>query len=211
MLWQSAAVSGASVKSSRAGQLERAQHPQRVLRERGAGVPQDPGGEVRPPVERVDELAREGVDRDRVDREVAPGRGVGVAEAGVGLDREAAVAGAGLRLAAREAEVVLGAVRAADLDHPEAAPDDVGRPEGESARRSPSKPMPPTSMSKSLGGRPRSQSRTPPPTSRGGPRGARPRAWRAGRPGGGECRPWAASRGGSGRRGPRMRPGSSRQ
>src|ERR1035438_6552397 len=52
---------------------------------------------------------------------------------------------------------------------PKLRPTTSDAPKGESARLSPSKSIPATSTSKSLGASPRSQSRTPPPTRRGRP------------------------------------------
>ena len=108
------------------GELHPAQHPERILYEGRAGVAQHAGLEIGDAVERIDQTLGERIPRDRVEREVAPRRGVRVAQRWVGCDGEAAVAGAGLGFAARQAEVVFPAVPRPHLDHPKTASDHIG-------------------------------------------------------------------------------------
>ena len=77
---------------------------------------------------RVDQPVLEGIIGDGIDREVTPGRRLSFREVRVRRDGEAAVAGTGLGFAAGQAEIVFGAVDA-QLEHAEAAPDEIGRPE----------------------------------------------------------------------------------
>ena len=112
-------------------ELHPAQHAQRVLDEGRAGVAQRAPREVALPVVRIDEVAGERIERDGVEREVAARRGLRVAERRIRRDGEAAMTGAGLGLAARQGEVVFRTARAAaDLEHAEAAADDIGRAKG---------------------------------------------------------------------------------
>ena len=109
-------------------ELHAAQDPQRILRERGAGVSQHPGAQVGAAVVRIEDCAGERIVGDRVDREVAPRRRLGRGQRGIRSHGETAMAGTGLRFAPREAEVVLGAADA-QLHHAETPPDQVGRAE----------------------------------------------------------------------------------
>ncbi len=110
------------------GELHGAERPQRVLAERprvhGA---QDAGLEVAPTAPRVDDLAGRRVEEHRVHREVAAARGLLDREGGIALDRDAAVAGAHLRVAPRQRHVerALDAFDARELVDAERLPDRV--------------------------------------------------------------------------------------
>ena len=75
---------------------------------------------------RVDEAGGEGIPSEGVEGEIAAGGGVVVVEERIGLDGEAAVAGAGLGFAAGQGDVVFDAGREAEFDHAEATADHVG-------------------------------------------------------------------------------------
>ena len=96
-----------------------AQDPHRVLVEGVRHVPQLPRLEVRAPAVRVDQRAI-GVARDRVDREVAALEIVLERDVGRVVQFEAAVAGAGLALGAREGMFLAGL---GVQEHREVAPD----------------------------------------------------------------------------------------
>ena len=66
------------VKAS--GELEGAQHPERVLGEGGAGMAQNAVAQVALTAMRIEDFAGKRVAGERVDREVAPGGSFGVAE-----------------------------------------------------------------------------------------------------------------------------------
>ena len=74
----------------------------------------------------IDQLQGERIETDTVDGQVAPTRGGGEVELGVGLDDEAAVAGSRIAVAARQGEVDLEPL---DSQYPEDAPDRDDRAE----------------------------------------------------------------------------------
>ena len=127
--YRSAERGGRGVESEivTGGELHSAQNAKGVLAESGAGVPETAGAQVRLAAMGVDEALIEWVPSDGVEREIAPRGRVGVAEQRVGLDLEAAVAGAGLGFAAGQGDVVFGAGGEAELDHPKTSANDIGR------------------------------------------------------------------------------------
>jgi hypothetical protein len=202
---QSAAVSGARREVEARGQLEGAQDPQRVVGERRARVAQDAGPQVALAAEGVDDGAREGVDRDRVHREVAPGRRVGVAEAGSG-------ATANPRWPAPVFDSRRGRLKSYSdppaprtLMTPKLRPTTSVAPKGRAPRLRPSKSTPADLDVEILGSPPEEPvAHAPADEPRAPPRrGARPRASRAGpREGGGPsiCASWSRGQSGEGRR-----------
>ena len=110
------------------GELEGSQNSQWILGKRRSGVPQDLLPEIIGPAVEIENPVLQRVVGDGVDGEVTPRSRFGLGQGGIGGDRKAAVASAGLGFTARQAEIIFGALEP-DLQHAEAAPDEVDRPE----------------------------------------------------------------------------------
>ena len=111
------------------GELKCAQHPQRVFDEGRTGVPEDAGRQIALSAVRIEQLAGERIAGDGVDREIAAGGGIGIAQVRVGSDGETAMSEAGLRFAARQAEIVVG-LSQSEFNHTKTLAHDIGRPKG---------------------------------------------------------------------------------
>ena len=105
--------------------MHRAQHAEAVVGERlGVDHAQQAAIEIGAAAERIEELAGQRILGDRVDREIAPARGLFDRHRGIAGDDEAFVAAPGLRVAPRQRHVDV-----AELVHLEALPDRFDAPE----------------------------------------------------------------------------------
>ena len=90
-------------------ELQRPEHAKAVVAERGRiDDPQEAQVKVGAPVEGIDQLAGQRIPRHRVDREIAPARGVRERQRRIAVHAKALVAAPGLRLAAGQRHIHAG-------------------------------------------------------------------------------------------------------
>jgi hypothetical protein len=104
-----------NLKFEPSGELHRAQHSQRVLRELGGGVAQNARLQIRDPMKRVNDLPGFWIEGDRIQREIPAGSRFAITHVRIRKHVESPVAKASLRFPSRNGEVDFQPVQ---LQHP---------------------------------------------------------------------------------------------